>query len=84
MTPENNQTRTWEDVLDGVIECVVTLWQLGLVVAVLPIILFFAAVLVSAPLWLGYMIWGVAIDIYRHFTRTPELPQQLCALLGLW
>lgn len=70
------------DWLEKLYEWLVNFWAIGLVIALLPIIAAFAAVLVGAPIWLGYMVWSIAFEIYRHYVpvATPELPQQIVSL----
>jgi len=76
-------TRTWEDVLSPVAECAITLWQIGMLVAVLPLVATIVAIICGAPLWLGYLVWSVTIDIYQRAVVPPELPVQLFRALGL-
>ena len=49
-------------------EWLVNMWAIGLFIALLPIIAAFAAVVIGAPLWLGYLIWSCALDIFRIMT----------------
>lgn len=74
---------SWQDIIEAVIECGVTLWQLCLFLAFLPIIATAALIFISAPLWLGWAIWGFAIDIFRLATSAPELPEQVSWLINL-
>jgi hypothetical protein len=76
------------DLFDKLYEWLVNFWAISLFFALLPIIAAFAVLVIGAPLWLGYIVWGIAFDIYRIFTAapaiTPELPQQVLQLFWFW
>jgi hypothetical protein len=54
-----------------------------MLVAVLPLVATIVAIICGAPLWLGYLVWSVTIDIYQRAVVPPELPVQLFRALGL-
>jgi hypothetical protein len=64
---------------DKFYEWLVNFWALSLFFALLPIIAAVVVALVGAPIFLGYIVWSIAFEIYRHYVpvATPELPQQL-------